>query len=309
MNTQGLAPLTLLEFGLTNAQADTVKANIRTLVDEDFAPYDIAFFTDKNFYHDFTWGIDDTAYVFTDGPVYPDVNPFGACPEPPCHRLYGKASNNPGDTDKFGNSIYHPTYARTWAASFVLGPTSADPSSPSLFEHSTGEISQALANNAAHEIAHFFGVSDAASGAGWNLMYVEIESVESTHDKYFSPSDKAILMSALGPKLADTDGDGIPDAQDNCPTVSNPNQLDSDGDGIGDACETLPVDTDGDGIPDAQDNCPKVSNPDQLDSNGNGVGDACEPIPSPEFPSVFLPVTMIIGFLGTVLLIQRTREN
>jgi hypothetical protein len=29
----------------------------------------------------------------------------------------------------------------------------------------------------------------------------------------------------------------------------------------------------------------------------------------PEFPSMFLPATMIIGFLGAVLLIQRTREH
>lgn len=29
----------------------------------------------------------------------------------------------------------------------------------------------------------------------------------------------------------------------------------------------------------------------------------------PEFPSVFLPATMIIGFLGAVLLIQRTRDH
>jgi hypothetical protein len=29
----------------------------------------------------------------------------------------------------------------------------------------------------------------------------------------------------------------------------------------------------------------------------------------PEFPSMFLPLTMIIGFLGAVLLIQRTREQ
>jgi len=29
----------------------------------------------------------------------------------------------------------------------------------------------------------------------------------------------------------------------------------------------------------------------------------------PEFPSAFLPATMIIGFLGAVLLIQRTREH
>ena len=37
----------------------------------------------------------------------------------------------------------------------------------------------------------------------------------------------------------DTDKDGIPDNQDNCPTVSNVDQLDSDGDGIGDACDTV----------------------------------------------------------------------
>jgi len=35
----------------------------------------------------------------------------------------------------------------------------------------------------------------------------------------------------------------------------------------------------------------------------------CGAIPSPEFPSAFLPITMIIGFLGAVLLIQRTREH
>ena len=32
-------------------------------------------------------------------------------------------------------------------------------------------------------------------------------------------------------------------------------------------------------------------------------------LPAPEFPSAFLPATMIIGFLGAVLLIQRTREH
>jgi hypothetical protein len=37
------------------------------------------------------------------------------------------------------------------------------------------------------------------------------------------------------------------------------------------------ADKDGDGVPDATDNCPTVSNADQKDSNGNGIGDACEP--------------------------------
>src|SRR5260221_311480 len=34
-------------------------------------------------------------------------------------------------------------------------------------------------------------------------------------------------------------------------------------------------DSDGDGVPDDLDNCPTVSNPDQKDSNFNGIGDAC----------------------------------
>jgi hypothetical protein len=37
---------------------------------------------------------------------------------------------------------------------------------------------------------------------------------------------------------SDTDGDGIPDWWDNCPTVSNPGQADTDGDHVGDACDT-----------------------------------------------------------------------
>ena len=39
------------------------------------------------------------------------------------------------------------------------------------------------------------------------------------------------------------------------------------------------ADQDGDGVPDASDNCPTVSNADQADTNGNGVGDACEAAP------------------------------
>jgi K319-like protein/thrombospondin type 3 repeat protein/calcineurin-like phosphoesterase family protein len=39
-----------------------------------------------------------------------------------------------------------------------------------------------------------------------------------------------------------------------------------------------PKDTDGDGVPDEQDNCPDIVNPDQVDTDGDGKGDACDPV-------------------------------
>jgi len=39
------------------------------------------------------------------------------------------------------------------------------------------------------------------------------------------------------PSGADTDGDGVANVNDNCPTVYNPSQLDANANGVGDACE------------------------------------------------------------------------
>ncbi len=58
----------------------------------------------------------------------------------------------------------------------------------------------------------------------------------------------------------DDDLDGVAQACDNCPFVSNPDQEDGDADHVGSAC----------------DNCRALSNPDQLDFDGDGTGDACE---------------------------------
>jgi len=84
---------------------------------------------------------------------------------------------------------------------------------------------------------------------------------------------KANYCSAVG--AADSDGDGVCDALDNCPAVGNASQADCDGDALGDACDPDATDPDGDGVADPCDNCPAVANPGQEDTDHNGVGDAC----------------------------------
>lgn len=76
----------------------------------------------------------------------------------------------------------------------------------------------------------------------------------------------------------DIDGDLSLNADDNCPNTYNPDQADTDGDGTGDACDT--GDADSDGIDDAGDNCPLVSNPDQLDVDDDDSGEACDNCPN-----------------------------
>ncbi len=93
----------------------------------------------------------------------------------------------------------------------------------------------------------------------------------------------------------DADGDGIADAEDNCPQTYNVDQSDGDNDGVGDACDNCidaanaaqtdtdddgegnvcDNDDDDDGVPDSEDNCPLVANADQADSDEDGTGDAC----------------------------------
>ncbi|HSA59373.1 MAG TPA: choice-of-anchor Q domain-containing protein [bacterium] len=77
----------------------------------------------------------------------------------------------------------------------------------------------------------------------------------------------------------DGDADGVGDVCDNCADDANADQADTDGDGTGDACEaavTPATDTDGDGVPDSTDNCDAVANADQADADADGIGDACD---------------------------------
>jgi outer membrane protein OmpA-like peptidoglycan-associated protein len=115
---------------------------------------------------------------------------------------------------------------------------------------------------------------------------------------------KPAPVKVAEPVSIDTDGDGIVDKEDKCPTVkgvraNNGCPLDTDRDGIIDAedkCPTVagvkenqgcPADTDGDGIIDTEDRCPTVAGVKAnqgcpADTDGDGVidsEDACPTVP------------------------------
>ncbi|MES2410767.1 MAG: OmpA family protein [Bacteroidota bacterium] len=101
----------------------------------------------------------------------------------------------------------------------------------------------------------------------------------------------------------DTDGDGIYDKDDACPTVAGLKQFngcpDTDGDGITDASDACPdvagpaefngcPDTDGDGIADKDDACPDVAGLKSLggcpDADGDGIADKDDKCPDVKGP-------------------------
>lgn len=87
-------------------------------------------------------------------------------------------------------------------------------------------------------------------GAGEHVITLQVVDNQGANDS----CDAKVTIEV------DTDGDGVLDSDDNCPSDPNPDQADSDGDGVGNAC----------------DNCPNVANTDQADSDGDGVGDVCD---------------------------------
>src|SRR6185312_2168902 len=153
------------------------------------------------------------------------------------------------------------------------------------------------------EIGKSYSALQTAGGTQYAAFYCGAPPKEPSCTPQRWTSLNSSTVYTAGPTAGDSDGDGIPDATDNCPTIFNPVrpmdngvQPDSDGDGIGDACDPCPLDPtnscgpvdpndiDGDGVPNAQDNCPTLANPSQTDSDNDGHGDACDACPNAPNP-------------------------
>jgi hypothetical protein len=132
----------------------------------------------------------------------------------------------------------------------------------------------------------FSGIAGISLGAGVDTKVLStpptLTPLNEADDYFFGPQTG----------VTDTDGDGVSDSTDNCPTTANANQLNSDSDALGDACDNCPhtanldqKDTDGDGIGDVCDNCRTTPNHDQADGDTDTVGNVCDNCPTTANPT------------------------
>gem|GEM_PF-3200238 len=132
------------------------------------------------------------------------------------------------------------------------------------------------------------------------------------------------LLVACSPSCPDSDGDGVCDANDNCPNTPNASQANADGDSVGDACDGCPTDpnkiapgtcgcgiadtdSDGDGTPNCIDGCPNDPNKTtpgacgcgvpNTDSDGDGTPNCIDGCPSD--PNKIAPGTCGCGVADT----------
>jgi hypothetical protein len=88
---------------------------------------------------------------------------------------------------------------------------------------------------------------DVDTANGPDSFDIPVQVSEGTHELRVDWEDEGTVLATtsrtviVGP---DTDGDGVPDATDNCPDLANADQSNIDGDGKGDVCDP---DMDGDG--------------------------------------------------------------
>jgi hypothetical protein len=156
-------------------------------------------------------------------------------------------------------------FGRPWAATtseVVFYKTNIDASQNSIYtgqsmifpegwRNTLGGESNMMYERSSNELS---GEDNSGSRASWSTVLTTDQLTDGTDITTFNFTkgndgwDPIPLLNAI----EDSDYDGIPDVNDNCPDMANPDQADFNNNGIGDACE----DSDGDGLVDSEDNCP-----------------------------------------------------
>lgn len=88
-------------------------------------------------------------------------------------------------------------------------------------------------------------------------------------------------LEQRGPRLTDTDNDGVVDGRDRCPDTPLGTEIDGKG------CPLPPADSDADGVPDSLDRCPGTPPGSTVDADG------CPPPPAALEPPAPIPVQVI----------------